>query len=504
MERDGPNQPALHIGVNDDVDILVEGDGFERPPVESDRPPVESERPPDRPPVEGVRPPVENERPSMEGERPPVDSNTPPSRQSLNGNCDHETSQVDVNIHDSTYATNGRDPQQGENDEGSDPPCTNTNLSASVTTNHNRENQPDNRSTGSTSSESSTVHDHHKCSRPQILGLSTCSIVGLFVFFLCAVAIMLYFLICHPQHIQFSPSETLGVHGNTIIVGHIDGNCISNVTVSEVLHDNDYSHVNSICVVPISNLRIHHNTTNYTSENRTQSDPSHETGSVEYIYLLQGSVINYTIYFSSESYETKYGNVYLFDDQSYYLDFVNNVNGAEKKAVDSIPLEIVSVTRCAELIHTVKKDSFYFITGSTPGNIVYYYKYTLEVNYLNRLDYTYRCGVSYPNTCPININQKTKLAVIAYITPPEAANPPTTHIKIDYGDSSCVRGPCKRLIGHIFSGVPGFLFICLIFIFLVLLLYRRCAASGQSLRDTPAYVRLSSRDSDVHDSDGVI
>ena len=105
-----------------------------------------------------------------------------------------------------------------------------------------------------------------------------------------------------------------------------------------------------------------------------------------------------------------------------------------------------------DLTYTVTKDAYYFITGEAPGNIYYHYNYTFEVNYLNRFDYEHVCDVYIPRKCVVDTIPKEEVLVIAYVVPPVAADPFTTHIAMEFGDSSCVYDPCHR----------GFAYLCLV------------------------------------------
>ena len=288
----------------------------------------------------------------------------------------------------------------------------------------------------------------------QCLLPTTCCVI--FPLIICVITLIAFLTLlhCHPHPIKYPPTESLGVDGDSVIVGYIDGKCVSSVTLTEVLHRNDYSHVNRIYIAPNSSLKIHHNTTKYTSRNYTQTVPSRATGLVDYIYLLSGSIIKYRICLGSLSSETGYGHMYVFDNLTNYVNFITHVRDAESAAVHTIPLTIVAddEAHCMDLTYTVTKDAYYFITGEAPGNIYYHYNYTFEVNYLNRFDYEHMCDVYIPRKCVIDTIPKEEVLVIAYVVPPVAADPFTTHIAMEFGDSSCVYDPCHR----------GFAYLCLV------------------------------------------
>ena len=245
---------------------------------------------------------------------------------------------------------------------------------------------------------------------------------------------------------QLKNQVVLGQENDTIIIGKVTGSFVTKVNISEYLEHDDYSHVSRIYVTSKLNLHQH----NLTDSRRLkyQPDPDRETGLQDYIYLLYGSRIDYTMCVASvtESSEGLIGNLYVFDDLSSY-QLYNTTHAVCHRVLE---FGTNNKTVCTSIkSYTASKTGYYFITSDTPGNIVYQYSYNIQQVYLDPDDYNEAIddcpeGVYQPNSCVLSVKHGDY--VLAYIELLVAADPMTTHLKLQPMSLSFVKRAMTALV----------------------------------------------------------
>ena len=280
---------------------------------------------------------------------------------------------------------------------------------------------------------------HHTCIRMhpgRISKQKACTYItiGLAILLILSVIVVLICAVVYSQCVDnYSNTAQLGCDNDTIAVGRVSSFLYSHVTVYECLKKNDYSHVSDIFLEEHNNLVTHSQYTERHSRVYDQPYPSEETGLVDYLYLLEGSKVEYTICLASETASEETGHLYIFDDQTKYWNYASNTDDGEKQSIYSTVLEIGASNQ--SICHTVHYDVTYatylFIASRTPASIHYNYTLSTYEVFYNHDDYKLVCqtgGGSCNVELPGGFFHPRDFQILAYIQVPIAADPFTTHI----------------------------------------------------------------------------
>lgn len=266
-------------------------------------------------------------------------------------------------------------------------------------------------------------------------------LVFLLIFLLLALPPFVYFVTHHEPS-----NNKLGVVNDTIIVGTYNSFWFSRVSVSECIQHGDYAHENFVGVVNTSSLNIHSVNTKLNWPLFYQRDPLTTTGIIEYVYLLEGSSIDYRICLAStlDSTDSEQGTLFIFNDNIKRNVYTDYPDLGQQLSVYWKRLEIGvnNKTVCTDVKYKVKETAYYFLAAETPGSIVYSYDSTIHQLYLSKDDFETICTASWPTICEINIPgsffDHRDFDILAYIKVPMAANPITTHLCITSHFSTAV------------------------------------------------------------------
>ena len=270
----------------------------------------------------------------------------------------------------------------------------------------------------------------------------------------------------------YSPANTqvLARGGDSVVVATISDSLwlIWNV-VYECPQDGDESHTSELYL--IQEDQLHHRTRSRvrtSSEIFNQTEPSCKTGFLgteHLLYLLSGSVINYSICLSSDEETDELGKLFIFDNDISYEDYVfQEYPCPDEEAIFSHDLIIGKPGNfeCTNISFPAAANSYHYVVSRTPANIRFSYTYDVSVRYLDPTDFSGRFCTFFSedhDKCVLQIPKLfTRTVVVDHVLQNEGSNPVTTHI--------CFESRWKRgLIGIVSSFAA--LFVLVFFILFV-------------------------------------
>ena len=269
-----------------------------------------------------------------------------------------------------------------------------------------------------------------------------------------------------PEH-QLSPAPQLGHRDDTVQLGIVCSLFHSTVLVYTCDQAGDSQHINRMYLVRQDNTSIHKTTETYQSTRVDQYFSSATTGLVDYLYLLEGSQINYTLCIGSELSNRLKGSLFIFDSGSKYSQYEESPEQGESLSIFSVELEISNdnETSCVTIDFEARKTSYYFLTSRTPGKIFYTYNYTKLVYYYNHRDYQEICSIYDGEPCKVTIPgslfSMQKYALLAYVRPNVEMSAKQNHICV-----SSSRSETSNFILGISASLGGLaLLVILVIIF---------------------------------------
>ena len=246
-------------------------------------------------------------------------------------------------------------------------------------------------------------------------------------------------------HSRNKSVSCLGYSGDTIELDEVSNLYYSSWSVKECPDKYDYEHVTTLYRVKDGALVYHNQTITFQSGHLHTTHPSRDVGLLEYLYVLQGSHINYTICLSSEHTSQLNGKLYIFNNVEDIRNFVNEINnGSAAVYQQNVTIGTNNQTVCTSIRYVFSRTAYYFVTVALPKGVAYVFNYTVFRRYLNGSDYDELCRVSLSHQCNIGIpnSQEDKyilLGSIEYI-PPTIVVYPTTHICVTRNNSFVVSG----------------------------------------------------------------
>ena len=229
----------------------------------------------------------------------------------------------------------------------------------------------------------------------------------------------------------------LGIAGDVIIAGEAESWLNSGWHVKECLKSGDYYKINALYVAQESDLIMHNYTDTYQSRELFQSRQSRETGMINTpgIYLLKGSIIDYTICIATDTFSEKEGKLYVFDNRDDFWKYLDESDDGEQTSVymRDLPIGVNNHSICTQITFSVPKASYHYVTAKTPGNVLYNFTAIIHAFYLNSSDYEQHCQVSGSESCDVEFQSSftdAKYVLLAYIHPilPYAPEPLSTHL----------------------------------------------------------------------------
>ena len=262
----------------------------------------------------------------------------------------------------------------------------------------------------------------------------------LWIVIVTAIPITVVVIVRHRPH----GITYLGYGGYTIELMRVNGFWYDDLTVSEILEEGDSEHKIQLYLPPCSHLRLHEKSYHFISQQNYHAYPIKSMASIEYLYLLPGSKVSYSICLWSNG-TVSPARFFFFDEHTKYSDYINGVTEGTKTSVFYYDLAIGNTSRkiCSQVIMTAKKSSYYFMTGSCSAGVGYQYNVTTLKKFLNHRDYKENkscVAVTESNSCDIPVgsaflSKSEDYCLLAHIMPHKKRSPlsPTTHINVDAG-----------------------------------------------------------------------
>ena len=267
-----------------------------------------------------------------------------------------------------------------------------------------------------------------------------------------------------PEH-QLFPNPQLGHRNDTIQLAVVKRLFHSAVSVSTCDQAGDSQHINLVYLVQRDNISIHETTETYQSTRLDQYFPSATTGLIDYLYLLKGSQINYTLCIGSVSSKTLSGSLFIFNSDSKYSQYEESPEQGEALSIFSVHLKISNdnATNCLSIKFEAPESSYYFLTSRTPGEIFYTYNYTKHVYFYAHNDYQEICSVYEGEHCGINIPgslfTSQEYVLLAYVEPNVVMSAKQNHICV-----SSSRSESSNLILGISASLGGLAFLIILMV----------------------------------------
>lgn len=256
-----------------------------------------------------------------------------------------------------------------------------------------------------------------------------------------ALVIPISAIIATSSVCSFSQSLTLGLDNDTVLLSNlVSPFCLGQVSISQVQKEGDTLHDILVYLVDPHSVVTGDTQLIFNSATIYQSDASSETGLVDYVYLIEDSVINYTICVGSEgSRSMQDGKLFVFDNVDSYNSYEMTPTLGDVLSVDSSAISIGTNnhSKCTSLHYQVLRPSYYFISSRTQGDIFYTFNYTINARYYEMVQYIRKCmitTVDAQQSCSLAVPLSvTTLSVIAHIVPAEDVTYPQTHLYLASG-----------------------------------------------------------------------
>ena len=237
--------------------------------------------------------------------------------------------------------------------------------------------------------------------------------------------------------------NSLAFQGDTLYVTSANGFWYSEYNVAESVQYGDYNHKLQFITVPCQDIQTHSFQGHFQSRELYLTYKTHMLGVVDYLYLLPGSNVTYSIcLWAHQSLATSVAKFFVFDSLSAYQNFAGDVTDGRDTSVMQQELRIGSAKNpaCSQINFQAKESAYYFMSADCPGGVTYQYNITSNVKYLNITDYetTQICSVVEDRPCKLAIDNNAfgswkEICLLAYAIPslPYSADPPTTHLNVE-------------------------------------------------------------------------
>ena len=284
----------------------------------------------------------------------------------------------------------------------------------------------------------------------------------------------------------------LGHHGDTVLLGTLKPFFQSIVTVSVCDQPGDSPHIDYLTLVKQTNVTIHHLKDTFESIQIVQDFPSSTSGLVNYLYLIRGSFINYTICLGSLTSKILQGSLLVFDNDFKFSQYQASPELGEQLSIFSETLEIGNnnQTSCLTMFYEAPKTSYYFVASRTPGGIFYTFNYSKQVLFYDHRDYEQLCSIYEGEPCELSVPgppfSLEEYLLLAYIRPNVETTAIQNHMCVSIGKSNGV-----VLISGICAPIGGLALIILILLIVtqVVACYRQKHRKGymQIQNSLPSY-----------------
>ena len=236
--------------------------------------------------------------------------------------------------------------------------------------------------------------------------------------------------------------NSLAFQGDTLYLASANGFWYSEYNIAEFVQYGDSNRKLQFITVPCQDLQTHNFQGHFQSRELYLTYKTHMLGVVDYLYLLPGSNVTYSIcLWTNQTLTTSVATFFVFNSLSAYQDFVSDLTDGGDTSVMQQELRIGSVKHpaCSQINIPAKESAYYFMSADCPGGVTYQYNITSNVKYLNLTDYeTSRvCSVTEDQPCKLTIENNCfgswkDICLLAYAipSPPYSVEPPTTHLQV--------------------------------------------------------------------------
>ena len=237
--------------------------------------------------------------------------------------------------------------------------------------------------------------------------------------------------------------NSLAFQGDTLYLASASEFWYTGFSVAEIVQHGDYNHKLQFYTVPCESIQMHFFRGHFKSRQLYLTYETRMLGLVDYLYLLPGSNLTYSIcLWTNHTLSTTSANFLAFDSLSAYQNFIDGLADGRDTSIMQQQLKIGSTENpaCSTINFITNKSAYYFMSADCPGGVTYQYNITSNVKYLNSTDYeTFpSCSVTEDESCQLVTDQSffgawKDVCLVAHVTPslPHSTDPPTTHIKIE-------------------------------------------------------------------------
>ncbi len=297
-----------------------------------------------------------------------------------------------------------------------------------------------------------------------------CSITLLLIILLVSVAFFIPGAHLYKHDLDLIEMNALNqtsysVGDEIIILGKVNADVVSTVTVEEKPQHSDSSHVSMVYLPAESELNKHVENIDNAYERFYSPNPWRTTGEIESTgtYILDTGLINYMFCSTNPGQSTGEANAYIFDDYKSYFEYAGQSPGSQASSYifhKAMEVGTFNQTMCQSFEFPIDKPAYYFVAIDTPSSLYYKYSYHIRDVYLNRTDYSIECekvSEDEDHPCVIDLSSKTGLYyVLAYVRPHVDLESVTTHLHVFTNRLSCTDyAQCTLGIG--LMSVGGFI-----------------------------------------------
>ena len=285
----------------------------------------------------------------------------------------------------------------------------------------------------------------------------------------------------------------LGHRGDTVqLATSLNAFTQSKVTVSTCDRAGDSAHINYIYLIEQSSVRVHQSNDTFESTQIDQDFSSSTSGLVDYLYLIKGSTINYTICLGSLLTERLQGSLFIFNDDFKFSQYQDSPEQGEQLSIFSEELEIGNnnKTVCLSMIYEAPETSYYFVASRTPGGVFYTFNYSKQVFYFNHSDYQQICSIYEEEPCEITIPGPPfsfdNYVLLAFVRPNVATTAVQNHICVSVSQSN---GAILITGISVPVGVVALIILIVVIVVQIVACYRRQHRKGyiQIQNSPPSY-----------------
>ena len=242
----------------------------------------------------------------------------------------------------------------------------------------------------------------------------------------------------------------LGYEGDTVELLRVNGFWYEFLKVSQIVKESDDEHRVQLYLPLCSDIEIHEKSSYYRSPVHQHSQATRQMGVMEYLYLLVGSSVTYSFCMKSNTTEDVSGSqFFVFNDQIKYMEYVYGGTNGEKTSVYSHKLANglpQGSLACLMFTFIAKKNSYYFMTGSSAAGVTYQYNISIYTKFLNFSDYKENkscSALTVKHKCEIPVgsqflSKSEEYCLLAHTIPRSEGNKKkkilqTTHLRVNAG-----------------------------------------------------------------------